>query len=295
MEIAILNIIDKIYPIGSYYETSDETFDPNVSWGGYWIKDTDGLVTVGAGSIDDTTIGARAWVENQNICGSSQVQLNIDQLATHTHRAYNFVFNPAQATGNKHTVNVGSGSSVLAYDVNGDIDLKVNNEGGNEPHNNVQPSIGVIRWHRVNACIYTKFSWVPSEDYTNSQEGSVKYFNNIDELRTYIATFPFYEIRIGNIGKEVTTIYSLFEADFLVEKIDLSQLDTSNITSTSRLFYNCTNLKEVNLSTNDFSNVDTTTEMLNGVPSDCVFIVKDQITKDWLLSIRSDLTGIQIK
>lgn len=92
-----------------------------------------------------------------------------------------------------------------------------------------------------------------------------------------------------------TTIYSLFEGEYLLEKVDLSQLDTSNITSTSRLFYNCTNLKEVNLSTNDFSNVDTTTEMLNGVPSDCVFIVKDQTTKDWLLSIRSDLTGIQIK
>ena len=27
-------LIDKIYPIGSYYETSNPNFDPNTNWGG---------------------------------------------------------------------------------------------------------------------------------------------------------------------------------------------------------------------------------------------------------------------
>lgn len=28
------------YPVGSYYETSDTTFDPNIAWGGTWVEDT---------------------------------------------------------------------------------------------------------------------------------------------------------------------------------------------------------------------------------------------------------------
>lgn len=32
--------IDIFYPIGSYYETSDSTFDPNASWGGSWTVET---------------------------------------------------------------------------------------------------------------------------------------------------------------------------------------------------------------------------------------------------------------
>lgn len=34
------NIFDTFYPVGSYYETSDSTFDPNTAWGGTWQKDT---------------------------------------------------------------------------------------------------------------------------------------------------------------------------------------------------------------------------------------------------------------
>lgn len=287
-------LIDKIYPIGSYYETSDENFDPNVSWGGYWIKDTSGLVTVGA-SVNGT-IGANLPISNQQVSGLSQVQLTIDTMPTHTHRAENFVYNPASSTGNKNQISVGSGTGVLAFDRNGDIDLKVNPEGGDEPHINYQPSIGVIRWHRVNPCIYGKFSWVPSDNYVQSHEGNIEYFNDITAAKSYISDYSAYEIKLGAIGKEITTIYSLFESNQpLLRKVDLSELDTSNVISTSRLFYNCTQLEEINIGTNDFSNVEVTTEMFYGVPSNCVILVKDQTTKDWLLSIRSDLTGIQIQ
>lgn len=34
--------LDTFYPVGSYYETSDTSFDPNVSFGGTWS-----LVTAG--------------------------------------------------------------------------------------------------------------------------------------------------------------------------------------------------------------------------------------------------------
>lgn len=33
------NLIDVFYPVGSYYETSDSTFDPNITWGGTWSRE----------------------------------------------------------------------------------------------------------------------------------------------------------------------------------------------------------------------------------------------------------------
>lgn len=42
-----INLVDFFYPVGTYYETSIESFDPNKVWGGTWIKDTEGLTTVG--------------------------------------------------------------------------------------------------------------------------------------------------------------------------------------------------------------------------------------------------------
>jgi len=33
-------IILNNYPIGSYYETSDQSFDPNTDWGGTWTSET---------------------------------------------------------------------------------------------------------------------------------------------------------------------------------------------------------------------------------------------------------------
>lgn len=44
------NLIDIFYPVGSYYETSDTTFNPNTTWGGTWILETEGQVHVSAGT-----------------------------------------------------------------------------------------------------------------------------------------------------------------------------------------------------------------------------------------------------
>ena len=45
----ISGLIDVFYPVGSYYDTSDPTFDPNVAWGGEWELEDEGLVHIGAG------------------------------------------------------------------------------------------------------------------------------------------------------------------------------------------------------------------------------------------------------
>ena len=38
--------LDIIYPVGSYYETSNTSFNPNTAWGGTWVEDTSGRVLV---------------------------------------------------------------------------------------------------------------------------------------------------------------------------------------------------------------------------------------------------------
>ncbi len=45
-------LLDFIYPVGSYYETSDTSFNPNTAWGGTWVEDTKGRVTVALDSDD---------------------------------------------------------------------------------------------------------------------------------------------------------------------------------------------------------------------------------------------------
>ena len=45
-----LNLIDLFYPVGSYYETSDTTFNPNTSWSGTWVLELEGQVHVSAGT-----------------------------------------------------------------------------------------------------------------------------------------------------------------------------------------------------------------------------------------------------
>ena len=61
------NIFDIFYPVGSYYETSDTTFDPNVAWGGTWSLETAGQVHISAGTgyavagaLTDTSDGGSA-------------------------------------------------------------------------------------------------------------------------------------------------------------------------------------------------------------------------------------------
>lgn len=46
-------VIDTIYPIGTYYETSDPNFNPNTAWGGTWVLDTPGRVMVSQGRKKD--------------------------------------------------------------------------------------------------------------------------------------------------------------------------------------------------------------------------------------------------
>lgn len=90
---SVLAMIDFFYPVGSYYETSDTSFNPNVSWGGTWSLETEGQVHV-SGSASGTyqVNGART---NTSDGGASTVKLTDAQVA-HGHSFTNPTY---KATG----------------------------------------------------------------------------------------------------------------------------------------------------------------------------------------------------
>lgn len=137
-------LIDLFYPVGSYYETSDITFYPSVEWGGTWEQDTKGYVTVGA--LTDGGDSPREGgldIDGGVTMGEVEHTLTIEEMPSHTH----------QRPGNYWVQNVGYGN-VNSNQV-GDSANRANvagdaaNTGGGKAHNNIQPSIGVYRWHRT--------------------------------------------------------------------------------------------------------------------------------------------------
>lgn len=107
-----------LWPVGSYYETSDLTFDPNVSWGGTWVQDSKGRATFG---YDST-------VTEFNSVGKTGGTL------THTHK-YSSLFssNYQAASGSQYT----NGGSVASKDQS------------TKSASTLPQYVVVVRWHRT--------------------------------------------------------------------------------------------------------------------------------------------------
>lgn len=87
------SFIDIVYPIGSIYETLDESFNPNTSFGGNWER-IQGRFLLGAGTPDDnnhsnfgnnlTYNGTDKYDEPVgNMGGSSLHTLTLDEIPSH--------------------------------------------------------------------------------------------------------------------------------------------------------------------------------------------------------------------
>lgn len=121
--------LDIFYPVGSYYETSDSTFNPNTAWGGTWIPETEGQVHVSAGSnyavsgaLSNTSDGgskdAIVPTHNHDIkaktTGVPSNNTSGGQSQNHTHspsNATHFMYYDTDVSGNNvGRRNIGSGS-----------------------------------------------------------------------------------------------------------------------------------------------------------------------------------------
>ena len=93
----------------------------------------------------------------------------------------------------------------------------------------------------------------------------------------------------------VTDMSSMFWWNRQLTTLDLSNFDTRNVTNMSSMFYLCRRLTNLDISGFDFSKVAYSNNMFLDVPSNCLITVKDQAAKNFVLSVRSDLTNVQIK
>lgn len=129
------SIRDFFYPVGSYFETSDTSFDPNTAWGGTWVKEVAGQVHVSAGTGYSVS-GANT---NTSDGGEKTHTLTVNEMPSHTHDsggAYTFY-----GSGNE------TGTLMLWTDVTGTARTRAT--GGGQAHNIMQPYIVVNRWHRT--------------------------------------------------------------------------------------------------------------------------------------------------
>ena len=137
------SVFDAVYPVGSYYETSDSAFDPNTTFGGTWVQDTKGRVTV-AVDPDDPDFNASGKTGGQKAVTLTTAQIpNINlrvnyelvkfaSLGTDSSQDHAFV---------RGTYSNGAGMSSGNVSPNG--------VGGGGAHTNLQPYVTVYRWHRT--------------------------------------------------------------------------------------------------------------------------------------------------
>lgn len=130
------------YPVGSYYETSDSTFNPNNEWGGTWELEAEGLVHIGAGL--NYIIGATG--------GEEKHKLTIAEMPSHTHvqnqhrHGMGELWSEGSGSTNAYilTSNRERMTRYTAY-----VTPTNQNTGGDGDHNNMQPYTVVNRWHRT--------------------------------------------------------------------------------------------------------------------------------------------------
>ena len=105
MEIAILSIIDKIYPVGCFFDTTDDSFNPNTTWGGTWEKITNSTVLMSEGSFYDED---GYLVNVGQVSGTLMHKLTTDEMPTHYHTYSKSNTATAAATGNtgSHTLTI---------------------------------------------------------------------------------------------------------------------------------------------------------------------------------------------
>ena len=168
----LTSLIDLFYPVGSYYETSDGNFDPNVVWGGTWIEDSVGKVLVGYGTDYTVDGGAasRTVPLPQHKHESNSFSVSVSGTAAygglHKHTIYTeYVQDTKANTGNGYRTKPESSDTSTSTDISSMLDGgehshsvsatgtasgDTSNAGTNGASISVmQPYKVVNRWHRT--------------------------------------------------------------------------------------------------------------------------------------------------
>lgn len=173
---AATTIIDLVYPVGSYYETSDPSFSPSgASWPGVWVLENEGLFHVSASTVEnseykcDPTTGANKSTETV-IAGKGIADGGEDfHRLTGGEAAQKEITNGTAVTNGAHSHSMnniwsnGSGSNdAYKYDSKRKLTTRYTASAGGHghtvripasdattAHENRPPFVCVFRWHRT--------------------------------------------------------------------------------------------------------------------------------------------------
>jgi surface protein len=101
-------------------------------------------------------------------------------------------------------------------------------------------------------------------------------------------------VNFGNINITLATnLSAMFYNCYALTELDLSKWETTKATNMSQMFCNCRALTKLDIRNFTFTKVTSYNNMFKDVPADCLIIVKDDTTKEWVLARRSDLTNVK--
>ena len=122
-KIDFTTLLDILHPVGSYYETSDTSFNPNTAWGGTWLQDSSGRVTVGldGNDADFNTVGKTGGSKTYTLTLGNMPKYVVQEVDT-------------QQTSCKYSATGNAGQ----YRKNSPTPVEI-----------VQPYVTVVRWHRT--------------------------------------------------------------------------------------------------------------------------------------------------
>lgn len=167
---SIDSLLDIFYPVGTYYETSDSNFNPNEEWGGTWVEDTKGLTTVSAYRDNETNPNSNTniYIKQGEIIGETNHILTANELPQHGQHLYAYFGSPniskTDGAGGNYYFDYGyltSSTNIKEFSnrpytrvANNELRLITREDQGDSlckgtTHNNIQPSIGVYKWHRI--------------------------------------------------------------------------------------------------------------------------------------------------
>lgn len=136
----VREILDAMYPVGSVYITADKN-NPGNFIGGTWEQFGQGRTLIGEGTGND---GSTSMSFAANTTGGEYAHtLSLSEIPSHNHKV------PAQedSSASLHGYN-----HLKTYSVNEEGNYwytTTSIEGGNNPHNNIQPYLVVFFWRRT--------------------------------------------------------------------------------------------------------------------------------------------------
>lgn len=148
-------VFDIFYPIGSYYETSNTSFNPNTNsnWFGEWVEDTAGKVLVSL-DVEQTEFNS---VDKTG--GSKHPQKHVHTGSTGIAQTSGIRVVCGTMIDRKLNNHMGSSGNGNYFDVTNDnlgelpggnhYHSFTTNESGEGNSGNLQPYIVVKRWHRI--------------------------------------------------------------------------------------------------------------------------------------------------